>query len=106
MKDILNNFQFMFFICLDIQFKVERDSDTDETLSLERSYHEQFIESHSRLFVGRESLLNAIHSHCERSRRSSTPNVPLVILGEPGAGHYFVYSSHCNSFQWIHLFLC
>lgn len=56
--------------------KIETDP-----LAIERGYHERFIESHSRLFIGRKSLLNQI-----RDFTNSTVAYPLVITGQPGSG--------------------
>jgi telomerase protein component 1 len=62
-----------------------------DPLSVERSYHESFIESHSRLFVGRDTLMNQIKDYCAPS--NTAQNKAMVIVGEPGAGKTSLVSS-------------
>lgn len=66
------------------QFGQQELVELDE-LTTERLLHEQFVESHSRLFVGRGNLMNQLMTYCD-ANTPGTPSIPLVVIGEPGAG--------------------
>jgi hypothetical protein len=63
-----------------------------------RSYHEDFIESHSRHFVGRAALIKKITGNTNLFYQLNIKNLilldyvneqiisPIVIIGEPGSG--------------------
>ncbi len=57
---------------------------TPDPLAMARSYHDNFIENHSRHFVGRKAVMSKITEHILTSPK------PVVILGEPGSGMYIV----------------
>ena len=57
------------------------DEAPPDVLEQERKYHESFIENHTRLFIGRTGLLQAIGAHLRSSDCS-----PLIVTGPPGSG--------------------
>lgn len=66
--------------------KVEEDP-----LAIERSYHDRFIESHSAVFIGRDSLLQTLDTFVAASTEH-----PLVIIGQPGSGKTSLVSYFCR----------
>lgn len=58
----------------------EEETELDP-LTQARAYHESFIESHARSFVGRSKILQEIHNYTE----SDVPSL-FAVLGEPGGG--------------------
>lgn len=52
-----------------------------DALARARSYHETFIETHARQFVGRSAILKQLHQFVEKDTNS-----PCVVIGEPGGG--------------------
>ena len=59
----------------------QEESIATDPVAATRSYHEGFIENHSRHFVGRQTILNSITKYV-----LSDDSKPLMILGEPGSG--------------------
>eukprot|EP00727_Mastigamoeba_balamuthi_P007207 m51a1_g3106 putative telomerase protein component 1-like (1777) ;mRNA; r:128486-138813 len=57
-----------------------------------RAEHDDFIESHSRGFVGRQALLDELSSHASSCR-------PTVVVGEPGGGKTSLMAAFCRSAQ-------
>ena len=52
-----------------------------DALARARSYHETFIETHARQFVGRSAILKQLHNYVEKDTSQ-----PCVVIGEPGGG--------------------
>jgi len=63
--------------------KLMSEQHQDE-LSIERSYHEEFIEHRNRNFVGRSDKLDRLELYAKGS--AEFKNQPLVVVGEPGSG--------------------
>eukprot|EP01125_Pyxidicula_operculata_P019749 TRINITY_DN7182_c0_g1_i1.p1 TRINITY_DN7182_c0_g1~~TRINITY_DN7182_c0_g1_i1.p1 ORF type:complete len:1565 (+),score=417.22 TRINITY_DN7182_c0_g1_i1:40-4734(+) len=103
----------------------EREEKEENPLEVERGYHERFIESHSKLFIGRKGLLSKIREFVDKSPLSTsvapvastttsttagaTPapagagaqslhTIPLVIVGQPGSGKTSLVSYFANSY--------
>lgn len=53
-----------------------------DALTITRSYHANFVEFHSRGFIGRKNILSSITSFVD----SSNTLKPIVVVGEPGCG--------------------
>jgi telomerase protein component 1 len=70
-----------------------------DELTAERLLHEQFIESHSRNFVGRGSFINGLVSYCDTPKPSTEIVRPLVVIGEPGAGKTSLMSSFVSQYS-------
>src|SRR5690348_5905185 len=68
------------------------DLQTDE-LSIARNFHENFVENHSRHFIGRQELI-------DRLNRAATymSSHPVVIVGEPGSGKTSLVSAFVRKF--------
>uniref|UniRef100_A0A6B2KWF4 NACHT domain-containing protein n=1 Tax=Arcella intermedia TaxID=1963864 RepID=A0A6B2KWF4_9EUKA len=62
-------------------------------LAIDRSYHENFIESHSRLFVGRKTILQKLTDFITQNTTT-----PLVIVGQPGSGKTSLVSYFANNY--------
>eukprot|EP01129_Flabellula_baltica_P011895 TRINITY_DN5286_c0_g1_i1.p1 TRINITY_DN5286_c0_g1~~TRINITY_DN5286_c0_g1_i1.p1 ORF type:complete len:1465 (-),score=299.18 TRINITY_DN5286_c0_g1_i1:13-4407(-) len=50
-------------------------------MDISRAYHTNFIENHSRLFIGRKDIIQKMNDYINNDR-----TCPLVIVGEPGSG--------------------
>lgn len=66
--------------------QIDHDHPSDEIppdeLTLERTYHEEFMETRLKNFVGRTAQINAMTKYV----KNPSQQTPLVVIGVPGAG--------------------
>eukprot|EP01122_Echinamoeba_exundans_P016140 TRINITY_DN808_c0_g1_i1.p1 TRINITY_DN808_c0_g1~~TRINITY_DN808_c0_g1_i1.p1 ORF type:complete len:1561 (+),score=259.18 TRINITY_DN808_c0_g1_i1:149-4831(+) len=79
-------------------FGQQETVEADE-LTAERLLHEQFIESHSRNFVGRGSFISSLVSYCDSNKPPTEVVRPMVVIGEPGAGKTSLMSSFVSQYS-------
>jgi WD40 repeat protein len=68
-----------------------------EELSMERAYHEAFIERRCLRFIGRRDLLEQMTAYTD-----SENNVPLVITGAPGCGKSALLANFAKAYAIKH----
>ena len=69
-----------------IEIKFPYQSNELSPLQIIREQHDSFIESHSRVFVGRQNLLNTLETQLFSVPFNQQDNIPLVVEGLPGSG--------------------
>jgi hypothetical protein len=74
----------------------------EDSLAIERSFHEAFLEARARLFLGRSDTIQALNAYVGGNRLT-----PLVITGGPGAGGSALMAALARSLpsegsdQWV-----
>jgi telomerase protein component 1 len=63
------------------EYYPEQESTIPDPMAISNSYHDNFIENHSRHFIGRKGIIHQITEYV-----NGTTTIPLLILGEPGSG--------------------
>ncbi len=70
-------------------FPVEESVVPVTPLELERAFHSHFIDTRSRLFIGRDNIISSINSYVAVNMKQVDPSAtvtPLVVVGDAGSG--------------------
>ena len=80
-----------------IQQDYPEEEKPPDNLSVERAYHEAFVENRCRRFIGRRDLLQKLTEHADGA--SSTP---LVVTGSPGCGKSALLARFARQYAEAH----
>lgn len=69
----------------------------DDALSIERNYHDRFMESRRRVYIGRQSLLDQITAYAEGPQEC-----PLLVTGPSGSGKSAALARFEERYQQSH----